>query len=249
MIVANENENTEVKQPEPKTFNVINQASSWPAWASLVVSALVTLTLAYSQYKTVVVPPGPQPPAPIVVPVVEPVKPTLIDSTARRNGVRDDSIKAPLVELTKIGNGTYTLTFEPDGKQAVVWTVVVTGGDKPAPVPSPKPDEPLPQPPPVDPNTKVTAVTYVFEKDQGGVPNYVSTALNKINRESKFAIVASIFEDDSKNGNIEVPAQYKAAYEAAQKEGLPAVVVTAGSKVLRSIKAPKTEAEIVEAAK
>jgi len=130
-----------------------------------------------------------------------------------------------------------------------VRTVVVSGGDKPAPVQPPKPDEPLPKPPPVDPNTKVSSVTYVYEKDSGGIPNYVSTALNKINRESNFQIVASIFEDDSTNGPGQVPAQYKAAYEAAKKEGLPVLVVTAGDKVLRSVKAPKTEQEILEAAR
>ena len=187
--------------------------------------------------------PTPGPPLPVVV--VETVKPTLVDSTARRNGVRDDSIKAPLVELTKIGNGTYTLSFEPDGKAAVVWTVVVTGGDKPAPLP-PKPDEPLPQPPPVvDPTTKPTAATYVYEKDQNAVPSAVMSGLNRLNREKK--IIATAFEDDSTNGKSSVPSQYKAAYEAAKKEGLPVLVVTAGDKVLKTIKAPKTEAEVFEA--
>ena len=183
--------------------------------------------------------PGPSP-----APVVETVKPTLIDSTARRNGIRDDSIKAPLVELSKIGSGTYTLTFEPDGKSAVVWTVVVTGGDKPAPVKPPIPDEPLPQPPPVDPNTKVTAATYVYEKDQGGVPSAVMSGLNRLNREKK--ILATVFERDSTDGS-ETPEQYKVPLAEANKAGLPALVLTNGATVLKVIKAPKTEAEIMDA--
>jgi hypothetical protein len=124
---------------------------------------------------------------------------------------------------------------------------VVSGGDKPAPVKPPIPDEP--GPPPVDPNTKVTAVTYVYEKDQNGIPNHVSTALNKINRESNFEIVATIFEDDSTTGPGNIPTQYKAAYDEAKRVGTPALVVVAGDKVLRSVKAPKTEQEILEAAK
>jgi len=123
----------------------------------------------------------------------------------------------------------------------------VSGGDKPAPVKPPIPDEP--GPPPVDPNTKATAVTYVYEKDDTAIPNYVTTALNKINRDSGFKITATLFEDDSTNGPGQVPAQYKAAYDAAKKAGLPAVVVTAGDAVLKTIKAPKSESEILEAAK
>jgi hypothetical protein len=234
---------------EPKTFNNINNASTWPAWMSLAVSALVTVTLAYSQYKTVVGPPTPAP-APTPVVVVEPVKIAPDDAIATLNGIRLNAERTKLLcDLVNAGEGQFVLRYQPVGKAEIVRTVVVSGGDQPAPVQPPKPDEPLPKPPPVDPNTKVSTVTYFYEKDETQVPSYVSTALNKINRDSAFKIVAAIFEDDSTNGGNNVPSQYKTAYEAAKKAGLPAVVVTAGDVVLKTIKAPKTESEIVEAAK
>ncbi len=86
---------------------------------------------------------------------------------------------------------------------------------------------------------KTDRVTYVFEKDDGTPPPAVMAALNKLNREG---IVATAFEDDTRDGNGNVPEQYKVALEAAQKYSLPALVVQAGTKVKATLK-PTTESE------
>jgi hypothetical protein len=100
---------------------------------------------------------------------------------------------------------------------------------------------------PVEPvvPAKPTKVTYVHEKDQGGVPSGVRVALDKLNRQG---IVATEFEDDTTNANQQVPAQYKIAKAEADKAGTPVLVVQSGDVVLRVVKV-KTEAEVMEAAK
>lgn len=110
------------------------------------------------------------------------------------------------------------------------------------------PDTPtIPPVPPVDPTTKPTAATYIYEKDDtGSVPAPVASAINKLNLEKK--IIATIFEEDTTEiGTGQTPRQYKAALDAARAAGLPALVVTAGDKVMRVVKAPKTEQEVLEA--
>lgn len=101
-----------------------------------------------------------------------------------------------------------------------------------------------PDTPPVDTTTRIDRVTYVYEKDQNIAPRPVSFALHRLNTEYK-DVIASEFEEDSTDGTGEVPEQYKIALEAARKEGLPALVIQAGSKVVRVLKAPKTEAEVM----
>lgn len=230
--------------PQPKTDW---SKFSWLATPAAIVVSGLLIVLAPHYLPSVDPTPGPPLPVPVVV---EPTKFIPEDSIATLDGIRLNADRTKLIcDLVNAGDGTFVLRYQPVGKAEIVRTIVVSG-DKPAPLPPPKPDEPKPQPPPVvDPTTKPTAVTYVYEKDQGGVPGHVSTALNKINRDSGFKIVASIFEDDNTTGKSTVPAQYKAAYDAAKKEGLPVIVVTAGDKVLRTVKAPKTEQEILEAAK
>ena len=124
--------------------------------------------------------------------------------------------------------------------------VVVVGGAPPVVI---KPDDPTKPdaPPSVDPATKATAATYVYEKDQGGVPSAVMYGLNRVNRENK--IIATVFEQDSTDGTGDTPEQYKAAVTAAKAAGLPCLVVLAGSTVLRTVKAPTTEAAVMEAVK
>ena len=70
-------------------------------------------------------------------------------------------------------------------------------------------------------------------------------ALDKLNRERK--IIANSFEQDTKDGQGEVPDQYKVPLQAAKAAGLPALVITAGATVLKVVKNPKTEAEVMEA--
>lgn len=89
----------------------------------------------------------------------------------------------------------------------------------------------------------VTAVTYVYEKDDTVVSSEVMSGINRLNREKK--VTASIVDDDVKDGNGETPAQYVAPIEASKKDGLPILVATNGSTVVRVVKNPKTEAEVV----
>lgn len=120
-------------------------------------------------------------------------------------------------------------------------------GAEPQPTPAPpkvdpvKPDAPVP----VVPATKVTSVTYVYEKDDGGVPSAVMAGLNRLNREK--GIRATVAEDDITDGDGDVPDQYKTVFTAAKAAGLPALVVLSGETVVRTVKAPTTEAAVWEA--
>jgi hypothetical protein len=53
---------------------------------------------------------------------------------------------------------------------------------------------------------KPTAATYVYEKDDTAIPSEVKVAIDKLNRRDDF--VASLFEDDTVNGEGQVPAQF-----------------------------------------
>jgi hypothetical protein len=87
---------------------------------------------------------------------------------------------------------------------------------------------------------KVTAVTYVYEKDDGAVPSFVGAALDKLNRREP-PILATPFEEDTTDSTGETPAQYKSAVTAARAAGLPSLVTQAGDKVIKVIKDPKPE--------
>ena len=97
----------------------------------------------------------------------------------------------------------------------------------------------------VDTSGSATAAVYVYEKDDGGVPAYVTVAVNKLNRERK--VVATLLEDDTTDGDGDVPEQYRAALDAARKAGLPAVVALAGRTVIRVTPRPASEAAVMEA--
>jgi hypothetical protein len=94
--------------------------------------------------------------------------------------------------------------------------------------------------------SKVDAVTYVYEKSDHALPSYVTVALNKLNREG---IVASYYEADTTDDEGQVPDQFKAPLEAAKESGMPALVATSEGEVVKTIKDPKTELEILEAVK
>lgn len=107
------------------------------------------------------------------------------------------------------------------------------------------PPGPGPGPIPV-PTDRVTRVTYVFEKDATSVPRGVVTALIKLNA---MGIIATEFEKDTIDGSGSVPAQYAVPLAAAKGIGLPALVVQSNLAVLRTLRNPQTEAEVLEAAK
>jgi hypothetical protein len=123
----------------------------------------------------------------------------------------------------------------------------VTGNNPPPPVVKPDtPSDPTkPSDPPTDPNLKIDRVTYVYEKDQNSVPPQVERALNKINADSSFGIVASHFEDDTVDGDNETPEQYKIAWEAAVKNGLPTMVFQSGKTVVKMLRDPQTEEQVM----
>lgn len=142
----------------------------------------------------------------------------------------------------------------PEGKPPLValrWLVVA--GVAPQPPPD-KPVDPAPtpvKPTPVEPKpTTVTAVTYVYEKDNGGVPSGVRVALDKLNRQG---ILATEFEDDTTDGDDDVPLQYQIALNAARAKSLPgelkpSLVVMRGTvpEVWHDV---RTEQDVMEAAK
>jgi hypothetical protein len=92
---------------------------------------------------------------------------------------------------------------------------------------------------------KATAATYVHEKDATAIPSAVMAALDKLNRRG---IVATVFEADTTDGTGETPEQYKVPLAAAKESGLPSLVVMGGATVLKVLKAPITEGEVLEAA-
>lgn len=121
-------------------------------------------------------------------------------------------------------------------------SVTLRSPDVPPPVPPPLPDPtttPLPSRP--------TAAVYVFEKDQSAIPRAVQSALQQLNAAG--SVVATEFERDTTDGEGEVPDQYRAALDAAVKAGLPCLVVMSGGTVLRTVRDPKTEQQVLEAAK
>ena len=97
----------------------------------------------------------------------------------------------------------------------------------------------------VDTTGSATAAVYVYEKDDGGVPAYVTVAVNRLNRERR--VVATLLEADTTDGTGDVPDQYQAALDAARKAGLPAVVALAGRTVIRVTPRPGSEAAVMEA--
>ena len=101
-------------------------------------------------------------------------------------------------------------------------------------------------PNPTPPPSKVTAVTYVYEKDTTIIPRPVSFALKNLNEKG---IIATEFEQDSVTGTGQVPRQYAAALKAAKDSGIPCLVVEGGGKVIRVVLDPKTEQDVMEAIK
>ncbi len=97
----------------------------------------------------------------------------------------------------------------------------------------------------VDTSGSATAAVYVYEKDDGGVPPFVTVAVNRLNRERR--VVATLLEADTTDGTGDVPDQYQAALDAARKAGLPAVVALAGRTVIRVTPRPGSEAAVMEA--
>src|SRR3990167_7811031 len=104
-------------------------------------------------------------------------------------------------------------------KRQIYWLVVIAL----AWVAIAQPDLPAWWPSVGPPSTKATTATYVYEKDQGGIPAPVAAALNALNRREP-KVLATTFEKDTTDGSGEVPAQYQIPLEAALEAGVPALV-------------------------
>ncbi len=91
---------------------------------------------------------------------------------------------------------------------------------------------------------KVDRVTYVHD-EKAPHPAGVLAALNELNAKG---IVATAVTDDVTDGDDQVPGQYRVTLPAAKAVGIPSLVVQSGDKVIRTIKAPTTKAEVLEAA-
>lgn len=99
--------------------------------------------------------------------------------------------------------------------------------------------------PSVIPSQEATRVTYVYEKDKGGVPPAVLGAMVEINREGK--VSAAVIDKDVIDSSMQTPPQYKIAVDAAKTTGLPSLVVQAGDSVIETVKAPTTAEQVREA--
>lgn len=93
------------------------------------------------------------------------------------------------------------------------------------------------------PSTKPDTAVYIYEKDSGGIPSGVAVGIDKLNRQG---LLATNFEDDTTDGDGDVPDQYKVPLAAAREAGLPALVVMGGGEVLRVVKVTG-EADTLEA--
>lgn len=91
----------------------------------------------------------------------------------------------------------------------------------------------------------VTAATYVHD-EKAVIPSGVLAALNELNAKG---IVATAFPDDATDNEDQIPDQYKHTLPAARAAGIPALVIQSGDKILRTIKAPTTREQVIEAAK
>ena len=110
--------------------------------------------------------------------------------------------------------------------------------------------------PGVPSSNKIDRVTYVYEKDEGGVPPGVASALMQLNT---MGIIATDHDKDTVNGEGNTPAQYVIAMNETKTTGIPVLVFQAGQKVAKTIKPTvdpnnaeanmKLKAEILEAVK
>lgn len=194
----------------------------------------------------------PQPPVVPAVPAPAVPDTALVivtDSTGKR--ISDPKIE----ELAKsLASGSWTVVAVPkaEGKWRTRTLAASEWGDVgPTVTPATPVTTPTTPTTPVTPTTpstpvtvKPTAATYVFEKNDTGVPAGVRSALNTLNRRG---IIATEFEDDTTNKNSQIPSQYKVPLEKAREVGLPALIVTGDGKVLNFVKDPRTEQQVLEA--
>lgn len=154
-----------------------------------------------------------------------------------------------LVPTNEEFRGTYHIILVGGETLRIIPLTIGTGiaPAPPGPITPPGPVTPPVDPPPVVVPSKVTHLTFVYEKDQHAIPAAVMAGLNRVNRE--LGIIAVALDVDVTTGLGKIPEPYKLPFAAAKEAGLPALVASGGGKVIRVVKAPKTETEIMDAAK
>lgn len=136
---------------------------------------------------------------------------------------------------------------DPTAKPLVAMKLVKVGEPK-TPEPDTKPATPATPSTPITPvvPSPVKRVTYVYEKDDGEIPSEVAVALDRLNRDRK--IMATKFEDDSTDGDEQVPEQYKAALAIAREFGEPILVIEfIDGRTPLYVKSPTTKEQVLQA--
>ena len=94
--------------------------------------------------------------------------------------------------------------------------------------------------------SKPDTVAVVYESSNQIPKPYVTGALGKLQADG---LQTRIFDKDIVTGDGQVPNYLKEAIEKAIENGLPALVVLSNGKIVSVQDLPKTESEIIEAAK
>lgn len=89
-------------------------------------------------------------------------------------------------------------------------------------------------------------VAVVYESSDIIPPPYVTGALGKLQADG---LQTRIFDKDVITGTGQVPKDLQDAIAKAIQNGLPALVILSNGKVIKVQDLPKTESEIIEAAK
>ncbi len=205
--------------------------------------------LKFSPPQSTVVPnlPTVNTPAPEDRPAEPPAK--IIRSFVTKNdSVIDVELEAKITAVMESGaDGEYHYVGYPDKGKLKRKRIVIQDLDAPPPAVPPVVVSPPATPGPSTPGPviKGSQITYVYEKDDGAVPPHIYGALQTL---ATKVSLASTFEEDTVDGSGETPDQFKLPLAEAKKEGLPALVYTKDSAVIKVIKAPKTEAEALSIA-
>lgn len=184
-------------------------------------------------------------PAPEPSPAVR-VKP--VQCIVTKDGKRIESQPISDIAANEADGVHEVLCIPPLGNPIVRRTITVATEGAPVPQPpvEPKPVSPAAPANPVNPSP-AKQVTYVYEKDDGEVPSGVRVALDKLSRQG---ILATAFEDDTTDGDDDVPAQYAVALKAAKERGGQAALVVQVGSVVQSVwHNVETEKDVMEAVK
>ena len=98
----------------------------------------------------------------------------------------------------------------------------------------------------ISPVSTPDTVCVIYESSDTIPPPYVTGALGNLQADG---LQTRIFDKDVVTGGGQVPKALKDAIDKANQNGLPALVILSKGKVIKVQDLPKTESEIIEAAK